>query len=311
MYQESMNPQSFGTSGISIRPENETLVLHIQGGLGKCIMATAVIRSYKAANPKTEIVVVSGYPEVFLHNPDVHKNFPFNTPYLWKDYYNKLGSTVHAQDPYLDQAWIKNHKRHLIDVWCGMLRVPNIQKTPLLYFSGAEVDELQSMIQVHKPLLVIQSTGGSNPASRSWTRNPPKKELEDFISNYKKTHFIVHLAVKDTPTLQNIDQRIDTFDRRKAMCLFYYAQEVIGIDSFGLHARAANLSAGPSKFFLPLAESKYRLGYENESFEFLIPTEEVQEMLRDHQDYYATTIKLGIDSASENCPIPAGIKWFN
>ena len=38
------------------------LLLHINGGLGKCIMATAVISSYKRTYPDSKVVVVSGYP---------------------------------------------------------------------------------------------------------------------------------------------------------------------------------------------------------------------------------------------------------
>lgn len=305
-----MNPGSLGTSGIGVKPGKSGLLLHINGGLGKCIMATAVIRSYKAANPDTEIVVVSGYPEVFLHNPDVYKNFPFNTPYLWQDYYGKPGCNVEAQDPYLTNSWIKNRAQHLIDIWCGMLRVPNVQKTPLLYFSGPEADELNSQIKVDKPLLVVQSTGGSSPSSRSWTRNPPAQEFEEYLAQFKDSHYILHLALNDTPTLQNVHQRIDNFDRRKAMCLMYYANEVLGIDSYGLHARAANPNAGPSTFFLPLAETEQRLGYKADSIKYLTPVQEVQDLLKDHQDYYATVFKLGIEDASENCPVPVGTRWF-
>ena len=75
------------------------LLLHINGGVGKCIMATAVVRSYKAAYPESKVVVVSGYPEVFINNPDVYKNFPFATAYLWQDYYGQPGWKVAAHDP--------------------------------------------------------------------------------------------------------------------------------------------------------------------------------------------------------------------
>jgi hypothetical protein len=311
MYQSSLDPKTPGTSGIGAAPLQTNLLLHINGGLGKCIMATAVIRSYKAANPQSKVVVVSGYPEVFLHNPDIYKNFPFNTPYLWQDYYGKPGWNVEAQDPYLNDAWIKNRKQHLIDIWCGMLRIPSIQKTPLLYFSGPEADELNSQIKVDKPLLVVQSTGGSNPGARSWTRNPPQHEFEEYLAQFKDTHFVLHLALPDTPVLRNVHQRVDNFDRRKAMCLMYYAQEVLGIDSYAMHARAANPNAGPSVFFLPLAETEQRLGYQKKTIKYLTPRQEIQDLLKDHQDYFATVFKLGIEDISENCPVVAGERWFD
>ena len=287
------------------------LVLHINGGLGKCAMATAVIRSYKAAYPDSKIVVVSGYPEVFLNNPDIYRNLPFNTPYLWQDYYGKPGWLVEAQDPYMTDAWIKNRKQHLIDIWCGMLRRPNIQKTPLLFFSDPELDEINSMIKVDKPLLVVQSSGGGNPAARSWTRNPPLTEFNDYLAKFGESHFIVHLAVPETPALTNIHQRIEGLTRRQAMVLVYYSPAFVGIDSFGLHARSANPNAGDTTIFFPLAESVDRLGYKKEGWNNLTPVKEVQDMLEAHQDYYATVFKFNIENAGENCPVIEGTKWFN
>ena len=209
------------------------LLLHINGGIGKCIMATAVIRSYKAAHPEAKVVVVSGDPETFVNNPDLHKNFPFATPYLWQEYYGQPGWHVSAHDPYMEQSWIKNENLHLIDIWCGMLGVPSVQKTPLLYFSGPEVDELTAMIKTDKPLMVVQSTGGSNPASRSWTRNPPPNEFEEFVGTFMESHFVLHLCLPETPKLLNCHQRLETLNRRQAICLIHYAAEFVGIDSFG------------------------------------------------------------------------------
>ena len=286
------------------------LLLHINGGIGKCIMATAVIASYKRTYPDSKVVVVSGYPEVFVNNPYVHKNFPFATPYLWQDYYGQPSWNVSAHDPYMEQHWIKNDKVHLIDIWCGMLGVPSVQKTPLLYFSGPEVDELNSFIKVDKPLMVVQSTGGGNPASRSWTRNPPPAEFEEFIGAFKENYFILHLCLPETPALVNCHQRLENLNRRQAMCLIHYAAEFVGIDSFGQHARAANPSAGPTAIFFPLAESVDKLGYALSTFNNLVPTLEVQNLLKAHQDYYATVFKFNIENASDNCPVPVGTRWF-
>lgn len=285
------------------------LVLHINGGLGKCIMSTAVIASYKRTYPDSKVIIVSGYPEVFVNNPYVYKNFPFATPYLWKDYYGQAGWKVSAHDPYMEESWIKNENLHLIDIWCRMLGVDSVQKTPLLYFASPEVDELNAMIKVDKPLVVVQSTGGANAAARSWTRTPPAGEFDEFLGRYKETHFVVHLCLPETPVLTNVHQRVENLNRRQALALVYFAAEVVGIDSFGLHARAANPEAGPTTVFFPLAESVVRLGYDK--FVNLVPTPAVQNMLRDHTDYFATVFKLSIENAGENCPVPVGTKWFN
>lgn len=292
--------------------QTKTFLLHIQGGIGKCIMATAVIRSYKQTNPEQEIVVVSGYPEVFVNNPDVTKNFGYNTPYLWKDYYSQPDVYVYAGDPYFTQSWIKNEKKHLIDIWCEEIGVPSTQKTPLLHFSGPELDELNAMIKVDKPLLVVQSTGGANAAARAWTRNPPTDEFDDFLSPYMDNHFIVHVCLPETPALKNVHQRIENLNRRQAITLIYFANKFVGIDSFGLHARAANPNPpGYSFIFFPLAESIKRLGYVQKLMTSVEPTFEVQKMIRESQDYFATLFQHSIDSVGENCPVPVGKKWFN
>lgn len=291
--------------------KTNNLVLHINGGLGKVIMATAVIASYKRTFPDAKVIVVSGYPEVFVNNPYVYKNFPFSTPYLWQDYYGQPDWKVSAHDPYMEQSWIKNEKFHLVDIWCRMLGVDALQKTPLLYFSGPELDELNAMIKVDKPLMVVQSTGGANAAARSWTRNPPLSEFDDYLAQYMETHFIVHLAVQDTPAISNCHQRVDNLNRRQAMALIHYAAEFVGIDSFGMHSRAANELAGPTTIFFPLEESVSRLGYAGKTWNNIVPTAQVQQMLLNHQDYYATVFKLSIENASENCPVPVGTKWFN
>lgn len=291
--------------------KTKNLLLHLNGGIGKCIMATAIIASYKRTFPDAKVVIVSGYPEVFINNPYVYKNFPFITPYLWQDYYGNPDWTVSAHDPYMEESWIKNEKKHLIDIWCQMLGVDSVQKTPLLYFSSPEIDELNAMVKVDKPLLVVQSAGGAQAAARSWTRNPPLAELDEHLKNYMETHFVLHLAVPETPLLSNVHQRVDNLNRRQAMCLIHYAASFVGIDSFGQHVRAANLDAGPTEIFFPLAESVDRLGYTRINWRNIVPTQKVQDLLKNHQDYYATVFKLSIENTAENCPVPAGTKWFD
>lgn len=291
------------------KTKTKNLVLQINGGLGKVIMATAVVESFKTAYPNSKVVVVSGYPEVFVNNPDVYKNFPFTTPYLWQDYYGNDEWEVFAADPYLHQDWIKNKSRHLIEIWCEMLGVEAVKKSPTLYFSGPELDELNAIIKVDKPLMVVQATGGANAAARAWTRNPPLSEFDDYLKQYLDLHFVLHLAVPETPILQNVHQRVDNLSRRQAMALIRYAHSFVGIDSFGMHVRATGFSVGPTTIFFPLQESVKRLGYSK--FTNLVPTEEVQKMLKTSQDYYATLFKHSIDSIGENCPVPVGIKWFD
>lgn len=285
------------------------IVLHINGGIGKSIIATMVIASYKKTYPESKIVVITHYPEVFFNNPNVYRTYQHNTPYLWKDYYGNDEYKVYADEPYFSEDWIKDKPIHLSKVWCNLIGIECIVETPELYFSGAEVEELQTTIKVDKPLLVVQSTGGSDASSRSWTRNPPTDELESFLGNYIGTHFILHLAQPKTPVLNNIHQRIDNMDLRKAMALVYYCENFVGIDSYGLHTRAANKNINQGIFFFPLETSVKRLGYNH--FTNITPVKEITEKINNHNEYWGNMLKFNIENPSYNSPIEPGIKWFN
>ena len=287
------------------------VLVHINGGMGKCVLFTAVAKSFKQQYPDQELVVVSGFPEVFLNNRNVDRNFAFNQHGLWRQYYSNDDYDVVAQDPYLHEDWIKGKSRHLIDVWCDLLDVDSLYDRPELFFSGPEVEDLQRMINVDRPLLVVQSTGGSNPGAVSWTRNPPTTELDDFLSKFSDSHYILHLCQPQTPGLKSVNQRMEGMSRRQALCLVYFAQEFVGIDSFGLHTRAANPNAGPSHFFLCLPEVRKRVAYESDAINYVPLTEEAYSYLESNWAYYATLSRYTLEEAPENCPVPIGVKWFD
>ena len=50
-------------------------IWHIQGGLGKNIAGTALIKDIKAKYPDRKLIMVTSWPEVFLNNPDVDRIF--------------------------------------------------------------------------------------------------------------------------------------------------------------------------------------------------------------------------------------------
>jgi hypothetical protein len=288
----------------------EKLVFYIQGGIGKVIMSTAVIRNFKEKHPETKVIAISGYPEVFLHNPYVHRALTFDTPYLWKDHFNTEKGWVVAADPYFTEDWIKNRPVHLIETWTKMLdpTLKVIHKYPDLYFSSAEVDDMKAMINVDKTLLVVQSTGGADPGKSDWTRNPPKEELEAYLGKYMEDYFILHLALPTTPVLTNIHQRIEQLSRRQSMCLIHYCPKFIGIDSFGVHCRAAQKVQSDTDIFLPVPYSKERLSYD--IVNNILPTEEVRDLIQNDSLFHSTIFRNNIQASPESCPVPPGIVWF-
>jgi len=65
------------------------IIFQIDGGLGKCIMSTAICKIIKENNPDSELIVVSGYPDVYLNNPSVDKAFAFGEEkYFYERYFH-------------------------------------------------------------------------------------------------------------------------------------------------------------------------------------------------------------------------------
>jgi hypothetical protein len=63
------------------------VIFQINGGIGKCIAATAVCSAIKKKYQDCDLFVLSGYPEVFLNNPNVAKSLAFGTlSYFYQDY---------------------------------------------------------------------------------------------------------------------------------------------------------------------------------------------------------------------------------
>ena len=66
------------------------IIFQINGGMGKCIMATAVCEAIKKQYPDSTLIVISGYPDIFLNNPNVDRTYAFNGfSYFYKDYIEK------------------------------------------------------------------------------------------------------------------------------------------------------------------------------------------------------------------------------
>ena len=51
----------------------QNVIFQIDGGLGKSIMATAILKVIKKEYKKSNIIVVTAYPDVFVGNPNVNK----------------------------------------------------------------------------------------------------------------------------------------------------------------------------------------------------------------------------------------------
>ena len=99
------------------------IIFQIDGGIGKSIAATAVCKAIKAQYPNDRLIVITGYPEVFLCNPHVDKSLNHNNlQYFYQDYIEGQQVKMCLHNPYLDTNFI-SQEGHLLKVWCEMFGI--------------------------------------------------------------------------------------------------------------------------------------------------------------------------------------------
>jgi hypothetical protein len=214
------------------------IIFQVNGGIGKCIASTAVLESLRLYHPNAKIISVSGYPEVYMNNPNVDRAFAFDKmSYFYNIYIEGKDSIVFAQDPYLQTNHI--YKREcLIETWCKMLNCDYFGQYPRIYLTDKEMEYFGSRFVSEKPIMLIQPNGGGNPNVKySWARDLPSSCVKDVILHFKNDYNIVHIKREEQ---QNYDGCVPFTDGfRSIAVLISLSQKRLLIDSFCQHAAAA------------------------------------------------------------------------
>ena len=216
------------------------VIFHIDGGCGKNIAATAVVKSIKAHYPEHKLIVVSAYPEVFVHNPNIFRVYKFgNIPYFYDDFIDKKDSVILRMEPYHSGELLYKRKS-LVEIWCDVFNIPCVDKKPEIFLTERELLFAQNKIQKEGPILIVQSSGGAENQGHpySWSRDLPPMLAQDIVNSVKdKFHKVLHIRRDNQPALENTIQVSDNF--RNLFCYIALSDKFLGIDSFMQHACAA------------------------------------------------------------------------
>jgi len=217
---------------------NKYCLFQINGGIGKCIAATAVCAAIKKQYPDRELIVVSGYPEVFLNNPNVKKSFAFgNISYFYQDYIQGQDTITMMHDPYL-QTDAVYQRRHLIEIWCELYGVKYNGELPQIFMTQREIDGFQKQVNVDKPILLLQTNGGGDANKKySWARDLPASVVMEIIEHFRNHYAIIHVKREDQMTFPNTFPL--TAPMRHIFAISLLSQKRLLIDSFMQHVTAA------------------------------------------------------------------------
>jgi ADP-heptose:LPS heptosyltransferase len=218
------------------------VIFSIEGGIGKSIMATAVLKAIKKQYKKANIIVVTGYPDVFIANPNVNKVLKFDQlSGMYEQNIMNKECKVFVSDPYHTSDFITESK-HLIQIWCEMFGLQYDGEMPELFLLKAEKEYFEPFYKLDKPILAIQPNGGAinQPLKYSWTRDIPAPIVEEVIECYKNDYAILHIKREDQLIYPNTLQALDSF--RSIMVALSLSQKRLLIDSSAMHiATALNL----------------------------------------------------------------------
>lgn len=211
------------------------IVLQIDGGIGKVIASTAVAKAIKNKYPNDNLIVISGYPDVYLNNPNVYKSLQFgNISYFYTDYIENKEALLFLHNPYLEVDYIQE-KQHLIKIWCEMFDIEYNGEKPEIYLTRRELSFFQNKYKSDKPIFLMQTNGGANADLKySFARDLPSKVVVDVIEHFYKDYNIVHIRRDDQLSYDKTTPIQASF--REILCLTLLSSKRLLIDSFLQHA---------------------------------------------------------------------------
>lgn len=214
------------------------IILQVNGGIGKVIISTAICASIKERYPDSKLIVVSGYPDVFLGNPNVDRAYAFGQQaYFYKEYIEDKEIMVLGHDPYLEAAHIKQEES-LIETWCKLYDLPITKTIGELFLTQREIDFFSKKFVSDKPIFLMQTNGGAeSDVKYSWARDIPSYVVENVINEFKDDYNIVHIRRDDQLQYENTFGVSDVF--RSLLVLIKLSQKRLLMDSFANHAAAA------------------------------------------------------------------------
>jgi hypothetical protein len=246
-------------------------VIEINGGIGKSIMASAVISGIKNKYPERTVLVITAYPEVFYNNPDVYRVFRFgHISYFHEEYIKDKDVLFFCDEPYRSNGYMKKDT-HLIKAWSDVLNIES-EINPKMYLTSLEERVVMNNTNFPKPLMIFQPFGGAQSQKNrySWNRDIPVRQSQELANHFSKTYHVVQPIIDRHIKLENCEHV--SMQLRELFVLIKNAKMVVGIDSFVQHARKA--FGGISSVFW-VTNSPKVFGYEENNN--ILPSKEIKD----------------------------------
>jgi hypothetical protein len=229
-----------------------TVVFPVDGGLGKNIMGSVVVRNIRKQYPEAALVVIAGYPNVFQYNPHVQRTIMFqDARYVYEDYIKPGKALVLRQEPYIHPEYLARHW-HLTRAWCDAVGVGFDNVVPEVHTLVQDEQAAQMLFATQnlrpEQCVLVQWVGGPVPESTPEDRQAKRLGMQRRALRYARVQELL-TAIRDagyTPLVvqhQNHPQFEETMHINPALrtlaCMVPHVKHIICIDSFLQHLAAA------------------------------------------------------------------------
>jgi hypothetical protein len=215
------------------------VIFHIEGGIGKNIMATAVAKAIKKKYKDRKLIIVTAWEEVWVNNPYIDRIYKFGgLNYFYEDIVKDKDTIILMHDPYHTTNHIYG-REHLIKTWCDLFDVEYNNEEIELFFTPREIDYVKNMVLkgITKPIFMIQPNGGMQDLPYSWARDIPFGIAQEIVNHYADSYHILQIK-RENQILLNKANAL-TVPLREAFICLLFSQKRLFIDSFAQHASAA------------------------------------------------------------------------
>lgn len=222
-----------------INSSDKFAIVHLEGGHGKQVMATAFIRAIKKAYPDYKIVVTTPWDGPFFYNPDIYRFYTFGQIQYFFDDYIKADTKIFRQDVYFSEDYIMQRK-HLVNSWCDMYGIPDDGVKPKIYLNPREIEIAKDKIKPDgRPIMLLQTHGGGQGqySKKSWARDMPIETAQQLVNHFAPNYRILHLRREDQPALNGVE--VLSLPFRELYAVFPLSTKRLFIDSFAQHVATA------------------------------------------------------------------------
>lgn len=219
------------------------VLFHLEGGLGKHVLATAVAKCIKNNHPDRKLIVVCAYPEIFLNLDFIDRVYPIgNTPYFYQDFIKDKDTLIFKHEPYFTTDHIHKRKR-LIESWCNLYSLEYNGEHPQLEFNIRQKQFGINKWEREKPILVIQTNGGPLKGQKfpySWTRDIPHYISIDIVERFKDKYHIIQICREESQVINGVaEAHFEAMSNMELFSLLLVSSKEVLIDSSIQHASAA------------------------------------------------------------------------